>query len=105
MQVLEHEPKRLRAREGAGELDDGLVRLPLHRVTGEPKQALLLLLLEHEPEERREERVPRIGAFAEYRLELGLQFEPDAGLRIADSEPEKAAKQLAHRVVGHVLRI
>jgi hypothetical protein len=81
------------------------MRLALHRVTREIAQALLRLILEHEPQQRSEERVVRLRAVAERSREPGSELEADAGLGIRHADADEPAQQLAERVVGNLLRV
>ena len=81
------------------------MRLALHRVAGERAKVLFRVLLELEPEQRREERVVRIGLLAQRAGELRLQLEADARLGVRDADAEEAAQQLPQRVVRDVLSV
>ena len=101
VQVFEDEAHRLLARERADELDHGLVRLALNGIACEPLEPLRRLVLELEPEQRREKGVVDV----ERAGELHLQLEPYARLRIGHAEAQARTKQLAQRVVRNVLRV
>ena len=105
VQVFEDEAHRLLARERAHELDDGLVRLPLNGVAREAVEPLRRVVLQLEPEQRREKRVVGVGLPPSARRELHLQLESHARLRIRHAEAEARAQQLAQRVVRNVLRV
>ena len=105
VQVFEDEAHRLLARERAHELDDRLVRLPLHRVAREAVEPLCRVVLEREPEQRSEERVMGVGPTVDGAREVHLQLEPHARLRIGHAEAEARTQQLAQRVVRNVLRV
>jgi hypothetical protein len=105
VQILEEEAEGVLARERLEERRHGLERLPLHGVTAQAAEPLVVRSLEAEPEQRGEKRIHGLGLPVERGGQRGLQLEPQPALGLGGPEAEPATQEVAHRPEGSLRRV